>query len=297
MKPRNRYLNAIAWIPLEVVLLIAPPFLIKKFLLKPALAALSLGEVAAGTIQGLVTLGMLVGGYVLLIRLVEKRNVAELSTVEIGRESALGLAASFGMMSGVIGVLWLLGAYSAGDPAFTATLVKSFVWLFVLALLEEVLFRGIAYRIIERNLGTVVALVLSATIFGGMHITNENATVISVLSAALGGLVVGLFYTITGRLWLPIFFHFGWNLSQIFWGTPMSGMTEFGKFFDGRLDGPAWLTGGAFGPENSVITLVACAALFVACFVFGRRRGLLVPYRRVAGPVDEGAAISPTAAC
>ena len=289
MKPRNPYLDTIARIPLEVVLLIVPLFLIKKFLLKPALALLPLSTIAAHTIQGLVTLCMILGAYVLIVRLLEKRTVTELSPASAGRETALGFVAGFGMMSAIVGALGVLGVYSIAGVAFSTQLIETTVWIFVLAMLEEILFRGIAYRIIEQNFGTVVALVVSASIFGGMHITNENATLISVLSATLGGLFVGLFYTLTGRLWLPIFFHYGWNLSQIFWGTALSGMEEFGKFFEGRLEGPAWLTGGAFGPENSVIALAACVALLACSFALARRRGLIVPFRRKAESARNGA--------
>ncbi len=287
MRIRNRYLDTVVRIPLEVILLIVPLFLIKKFLLKPALALLPLSETAAHTIQGLVTLLMILGAYILIVKLLENRAATELSPVKAGLEISLGLAAGFGLMSAILGTLWLLGVYSAASPTLTMQLIESIVWLFSLAPLEEVLFRGIAYRIVEQNLGTVAALVTSAAIFGGMHITNENADMTSVPSATLGGLFVGLFFTLTGRLWLPIFFHYAWNLSQIFWGTPLSGMGEFGRFFVGRLEGPAWLTGGAFGPENSVITLAACTTLLVGCFRLAQKRGLIVPFRREAASASD----------
>lgn len=226
---------------------------------------------------------MIIGGYVLIAKRLEKRPVTELSPIRAGREAALGVVAGFGLMSAIIGVLWLLGAYSIAGIAATVLLIETVVWIFVLALLEEILFRGMLYRIIEQNLGTVAALSVSAVIFGGMHITNEDADLISVLSATLGGLLVGLLYTLTGRLWVPIFFHYGWNLSQIWWGTALSGTEEFGEFFDGRLEGPRWLTGGPFGPENSVLTLAVCAALLVGCFAHARRRGRLLPVRRRPG--------------
>jgi membrane protease YdiL (CAAX protease family) len=281
---RNRYWDAVVRIPLEIVLLMVPLFLIKKFLLKPGLARLPLGEVAAGTIQGLVTLGLIVMAYILIVRWLERRTVAELSVGKAGREAALGGLAGFGLMSAIVGTLWVLGVYSIAGAVPTLLLIETVVWIFVLALLEEIIFRGIVYRVIEGNLGTLAALAISATLFGSLHVTNENADAISVLSATLGGLFIGLFFTLTGRLWVPIFFHFGWNLSQIFWGTALSGIEEFGQFFDGRLEGPDWLTGGAFGPENSVITVAVCTALLVGGFVAARRLGRILPFKRPTGP-------------
>ena len=42
-----------------------------------------------------------------------------------------------------------------------------------MATLEELIFRGMVYRIFEEWLGTISALILSAVIFGGMHISND----------------------------------------------------------------------------------------------------------------------------
>ena len=72
-----------------------------------------------------------------------------------------------------------------------------------------------------------------------------------------------------GRLWLPVGLHFGWNWVQgTVLGFPVSGTTDFsGAFTDLAASGPTWLSGGAYGPEGSVFSLVgrlAIIALVVA---------------------------------
>jgi len=54
-----------------------------------------------------------------------------------------------------------------------------------------------------------------ADIFSGfwvlLHLINENSNVFSGLAIALElGLLTGILFTLTQRLWLPIAFHIGW---------------------------------------------------------------------------------------
>ncbi|MER6002645.1 CPBP family intramembrane glutamic endopeptidase [Nonomuraea angiospora] len=44
------------------------------------------------------------------------------------------------------------------------------------AVAEERLFRGVLFRIVEEHTGTVIALVVSALLFGATHLVNVNAT-------------------------------------------------------------------------------------------------------------------------
>lgn len=76
--------------------------------------------------------------------------------------------------------------------------------------------------------------------------------------------MLGSFYALTGRLWLSIGVHSGWNFTQGFvFGAQVSG----GDFGDSiaisspREDMPGWLTGGAFGSEDSVIAFAVYTAV------------------------------------
>ena len=43
-----------------------------------------------------------------------------------------------------------------------------------------------------------------------------------------------------------------------------------------ELSGPEWISGGAFGPEASVVTITMCIALSVVFYVLAAKRGLIV---------------------
>ena len=97
--------------------------------------------------------------------------------------------------------------------------------------------------------------------------------------AVEAGLLLGAAYTVNRSLWLPIGLHFGWNFGQSgLFGLLDSG-TSFPSLIDARIAGPAWLTGGAFGPEASLPGLAIW--ILVGCFLLVRaaRRGRIVPWR------------------
>jgi len=162
--------------------------------------------------------------------------------------------------------------------------------LALLATLEELIFRGVLYRIIESRLGTNLALIISGLFFGLSHITNEHATIISVLGAGIGGLIAGAMFSATKRLWLPISFHVMWNFTQVFYGIPVSGIDEFSGYslFQGRLQGPELITGSPFGLENSIITIILTLIIFGAFyFVAWKNDRLIAPFWRIKEQTQE----------
>ncbi|MEV4315880.1 type II CAAX endopeptidase family protein [Actinocrispum sp. NPDC049592] len=197
-----------------------------------------------------------------LTRVIEQRpDVPELP--KTGMWSQLRRGAMLG--SGLFVLLMLLIAMFGGwdDVSWgsiwgclgTAGLTAS------VAITEEVLFRGILFRLMEQRTGTVIALVLSSLIFGFTHIVNVHATLWGALSIALtGGLLTTSLYVLTRSLWLPIGLHFAWDFTHAgIFGVTMSGSDTVPGLLKTTLSGPAVLTGGVFGPEASLFLLLICA--------------------------------------
>jgi membrane protease YdiL (CAAX protease family) len=173
-------------------------------------------------------------------------------------------------------MLYVLGYYEVLSINSASALIMPLILFTTLSVFEELVFRGIIYRIAEESLGTNLALIISALLFGLAHLPNEHANVISVISAASGGILAGLLFSMTKRLWLPIFFHAGWNWAQASLGVAVSGIEELPGFLQVRLEGPELITGGAFGPENSVITIVLVLILSGVTYYQTRKRGHLI---------------------
>ena len=138
--------------------------------------------------------------------------------------------------------------------------------LLVLGLLpgitEEIMFRGVLFRVIEDGLGTWAALIVSAMFFGLVHLGNPNATLWSSIAIAVeAGLLLGMAYAWTRSLWFVMGLHAAWNFTQgTLLGIPVSGIALKG-LLDSSTQGSAWLSGGEFGAEASVTTVIVCTAL------------------------------------
>lgn len=139
------------------------------------------------------------------------------------------------------------------------------IWLPVLVFLafgEEVAYRslmlnGLLVMLRKRWL----AVVVMAACFGFAHATNPNASALSVLGNALGGLTYAVAFLSSGRIWLPAGLHLAWNFSQgPTLGFPVSGL-DMGGLVQQSAVGSDLLTGGSYGPEAG---LVGMAFRFVA---------------------------------
>ena len=220
--------------------------------------------------------------YLAYVRWIERRwPVAELALAGAGRELGSGLVLGAALFCVTLGVLAAFGLYGAQGLRSPAVLVTPFAVSFGAGVLEELLFRGVIFRLIEGALGTWLALAISAALFGLVHLGNPNATWFAGLAIALeAGVMLAAAYVLTRRLWLPIGIHAAWNFTQggIFSVAVSGGSTR--GLIDGALaPTPTWLTGGEFGAEASVVAIVACTALGAVLLAMAHKRGRFVAPR------------------
>ena len=198
-------------------------------------------------------------------------------------ETAAGIAIGFILFSAIVGVAALFGVYrivGIGDATFL--LVALITDGLFPAVAEELLFRGILFRWIERFGGTWAALIVSSALFGASHLQNPNASWLAAVGIALeGGLLLGGAYMLTKRLWVPMGIHAAWNVTQgEVYDIPVSGTPVHG-LLEARLAGPPLLTGNGFGLEASLISIIIGTLFAIYLIVRAARAGLVVPPRWV----------------
>ena len=139
---------------------------------------------------------------------------------------------------------------------------------------EELLIRAVAFRILEGWLGSWLALSISAAFFGLLHLPNPQATIVSSAAIALeAGVMLAAAYMVTRRVWLAIGIHVAWNFAQSgIFGVAASGVKSTG-YLEGDLHGPPLLSGGAFGPEASIVAVVVCLAVGLYLLRVAHRKG------------------------
>lgn len=251
--------------------------IVPMILLKWVLRALKLSESSVATPSAL--LGALVAllGYVAYVRWIERRAVSELSGRSAGPELIGGLAIGVLLFAVTIGTLALLGAFHVVGRGPVALMMAPFAAAVSAGVVEELLFRGILFRIVESAVGSWLALVLSAVVFGLLHLLNAHSSVQGAVAIMLeAGILLAAAFMMTRHLWLPIGLHIGWNFTQggIF-GIAVSGTATSG-LLKGLLSGPDWLSGGIFGAEASLISVIIClitAVVFLAIAI--RRRNVV----------------------
>ncbi len=252
------------------------PVLIKQFVLRPVRFNLIGDNVYGQLFQWGLSLFLILSGYFLFARIFEKRRACELASAEL--LPGLMKGGLLGMLSiGIIlGVLSSAGVFKVDGISDSISMYQGVLLLFLLVVTEEVLYRGILYRLIERWTNTAAALIVSSLLFGLMHYSNDHFNIFSLISVVSGGVIMGLAYSLTRNLWVPIFAHFTWNFTQVLMGIRLSGMDEFSSLgiFKSELKGASLLTGGAFGVENSIITIVYTAgfSIFLGLRFFSRKR-------------------------
>jgi hypothetical protein len=152
--------------------------------------------------------------------------------------------------------------------SFGAAVLGALFLFLVVSVTEELLFRGYHLRNIAEwvhypEVGAIQSLVLawviSSVLFGLLHVLNPNATWYSTLGLVWAGLFLGLGYILTGRLAISIGLHITWNFFQgNVYGFPVSGVNYVGATMIAiRQEGPTVWTGGAFGPEAGLISVIA----------------------------------------
>lgn len=133
---------------------------------------------------------------------------------------------------------------------------------------EELLSRGYHLQTIMSGTNLPIGLIGSSFIFGILHLTNPNATWISVIGIFLAGLFLGFGYLRTRQLWLPIGLHIGWNFSEgVIFGFPVSGWKGF-RITNNTFNGPLLWTGGPFGPEAGLIVIPSLILGTILIFLY-----------------------------
>jgi membrane protease YdiL (CAAX protease family) len=263
-----------------MLLLVKAALVLAPLILIPGLASGSLHwspplvALVAEPMSALAALGL----FVLYTRTVEGRAVTELAPAAAPVEIGLGFLAGLLLFTLVIGVLALLGAYRVVGHNQGSIMLAPLVGALLAGVSEELLVRGVMFRIAEDSLGSYWALAITAVFFGAGHLANPHATVLAGTAIAIeAGILLAATYMLTRRLWLPIGLHAGWNFTQggIF-GVAVSGHPVQG-LLQGTLTGPVWLSGGDFGAESSVVATVICGLLGIAILLRARRLGRVRP--------------------
>ncbi|MGA2674261.1 MAG: CPBP family intramembrane glutamic endopeptidase [Terracidiphilus sp.] len=108
---------------------------------------------------------------------------------------------------------------------------------------------------------------VTSTLFGFIHTTNNGENWIGIFAAAAIGFVFCVSIWVTGSAWWAIGCHASWDWAEsYFYGTADSGLVAKGHYLTTTPAGNALWSGGADGPEGSLLVLGVILLLLVALF-------------------------------
>tara|TARA_R100001369_G_scaffold74894_1_gene103678 strand:- start:331 stop:1206 length:876 start_codon:yes stop_codon:yes gene_type:complete len=252
-------------------------------LIQKVLELTNIGKDFKNLIGGIFTAILVVISYTYLFKLYEKREITEFSKKGIIKNLSIGIVLGAILQSLTILVIYLKGGYSVISINPILFIIPPLTMGITSAIIEETLFRGIIFRIPEQKLGSYISLLISALIFGALHLSNPNSS----LSAGIGlaiqaGLLLGAAYIYSRNLWFPIAIHFAWNFTQsAIYGANVSGGSISKTLITSKIEGAEWYTGGQFGPEGSIQATVFCLIATIILLVLSHKQGKIIkPYWR-----------------
>lgn len=219
--------------------------------------------------------------YSTLFKFIEKRKISEMSTKGIVKNLTLGILVGAALQCLTLLVIYLNNGFQVLSVNPVSFIIIPLTIAFTIATFEEILIRGILFRIIEEKFGSYISLVISAIIFGALHLMNTSSSLISAICIAVsGGLLLGAAYMYSRSLWLPIAIHFTWNFMQSgIFGAITSGNEKTNSLLTTQITGTKLITGGEFGPEGTIQAMVFCLAATIAFMYLNIKKKMVIkPY-------------------
>jgi membrane protease YdiL (CAAX protease family) len=199
-----------------------------------------------------------------MVRFVDRRPW---ETAGFGARGLGGLLGGFvlgaAMLTVGVGVMRLLGLYHVSGVTPSVLVLAPLLLFLCVGVFEETFFRGYIFQTLEDRWGSGVALGVTSLVFGLTHLLNpaHGASGFARLAGPLficleAGLPLGAAYLLTRCWWLPIGIHWAWDYFEgPVYGCPDSGTHDPHTLLQAHFSGPAWLTGGPFGPESGIVFL------------------------------------------
>ena len=209
-----------------------------------------------------------------LLRAIERRRAPLRLTLGLPRratsreEWATGAAIGWGLA--IASVLPMALARALNVHLWTAPRAFQLLALDLLTLGTATLAHALAIygygfqRLIEATgpvRATVILMLLTALHAALTPTAYGTPDATRILVALLAALLLSLCWLRTHGLWLLWGLHFAWAAGiAVLFGLPLGGDNSFSSIVDTRAAGPAWLTGGEYGPQAALLSMFILVA-------------------------------------
>ncbi|MCA9383491.1 CPBP family intramembrane metalloprotease, partial [Candidatus Dojkabacteria bacterium] len=206
--------------------------------------------------------------FFLVIKFIEKEQLSNYYFPVIQKSLRGFILGNFIGAIGVLAIFVTLLVFSYIDISSTNNISIPLLLVYgsnlITAISEEIIFRSFIYKKLEsifakwnsmNKYKSALTILSTSILFIFIHVANPSFTHMSAIGLFLLGVTLAVSLHVSKNIYIPIGLHVAWNFFQegIF-GFNMSGWEALPQsIFKLTVQGPAWVTGGNFGPEASVV--------------------------------------------
>jgi membrane protease YdiL (CAAX protease family) len=186
------------------------------------------------------------------------------------REAGLGLATGWALAVVCVLPLTLVGGIAivlSTDLSAWGWLLAEVAFFALMALAEEVAFRGYGFQRFAEAVGPAGAALGYAAFYGIVQSMLPGSSRASMAVSVVLSLLLSTAYLRTRALWLSWGLNFAWKASRaLLFGLALSGVNSHSPVLQGNPMGPFWLTGGGFGLDGSWVAFIVLLAAIPVLF-------------------------------
>jgi hypothetical protein len=214
--------------------------------------------------------------YFYFVRIFEKRKADEiLLDKKAVKDFSIGCIIGLSIISITFLSLYLLGYCSIETVNKSPDFFQSFLFAFFFAFLQDIVYFAIIFRITERHLGSIPAIIIAGIIFGFKHLLFPDYSLWSAIAITIeGAILFTALYIKNRKIWMIFGFHFMYNFIQngIFIKTQ-----DMNSLLQIKVTGPEILAGSQNGLESSIIAIIL--SVFIGTYFMRkvRNEGKFIP--------------------
>jgi len=204
---------------------------------------------------------------------------------KLSKELIIGISWAVGILTVAFFIVWIAnGVDILQTEKLGIGLLGYLSFFFLVAIVEEFVFRGYLLQMMTEHLNYTIAILLTSIGFALIHLGNAHFTWIAFCNLTLGGVVMALLYLKYQSLYAPIGFHWLWNYFQgNILGFGVSGNDVLGVL-QISVEGPDWLSGGQFGLEGSIFTCILLGITSIYLWSSNRQQLEAIAWKEEVGP-------------
>lgn len=232
-------------------------------------------------VKELIRIGVTVGLLWLYARLFLKKSSAYFGISKLCKTEKIWFLIGLALPLTVV-VFYLLTQYVVFDkqeplPLNTVLtfIIGSFITACSAGAIEEILFRGYLFKLIEDKWNVATAVLVTSVLFGALHLLTVNGEqLLDVCLILIAGTLVGILFSLivykTRVVWNAVVVHIIWNFfmnSKIVQFVSAGDQNHTSLLMFRFTSDSVWITGGTFGIEVA-IPVVVMYVLTIAWLAF-----------------------------